>query len=283
MKNTVRAALIGAGFLATMGSVSASSIETIEVAEDFYILMSNGLGANVGVQLGADGVLLVDTMMERGNEAFDTALAAITDKPVRYVLNTHEHMDHNAGNARFSEQGATVIYHEASPDMGLPREVRFSDVLSKEMAGTRVDIYPVVSHTMNDAIYHLPEKNVVFMGDTYATNWHPTFYGGGREGQLGAIDLVLGLSDENTIIVPGHGPVTGTAGLILYRETFTAWLDRVQKLLEAGQTEDQMAANPQLRAIVDRFQQEEGGRSMPDSSYRRFIQRTIETEYTPRD
>lgn len=281
MNSILRAVALGVGLLTNSGLASAQQIETIELTDDFYILISNGLGANVGVQVGPDGLLLVDTMMARGDEQFDAALADISDAPVRYVLNTHEHMDHNSGNARFSATGATVVYHAASPDMGLPREVRFSGTLSDEMVGIGVDIYTVVSHTMNDAIIHLPDANVIFMGDTYATNWHPTFYGGGREGQLGAIDLVLSLSDENTTIVPGHGPVTGTAGLILYRDTFTAWLGRVQELTEAGLTEDQMAADPELLNIFSQFQQEEGGRPIPDSSYRRFIQRTIETEFTP--
>ncbi|WP_417457933.1 MBL fold metallo-hydrolase [Kordiimonas sp.] len=283
MKHITRAALFGAGLLMAVAPASATPIETIEVTEDFYILISNGLGANVGVQVGPDGVLLVDTMMERGNEAFDAALAAITDKSVRYVLNTHEHMDHNAGNTRFSEGGATLVYHKASPDLGLPRETRFSGTLSDQMAGTRVDIYTVVSHTMNDAIFHLPEKNVIFMGDTYATNWHPTFYGGGREGQLETIDLVLSLSDEATMIVPGHGPATGVAGLKQYRAAFTDWLDRMQQLVEAGQSEDQMADDAALQAIIARFQQEEGGRAIPENSFRRFIQRTIEREFTPRN
>ncbi|WP_262689919.1 MBL fold metallo-hydrolase [Kordiimonas aestuarii] len=252
-----------------------------QVSDDFYVLYPGlGQGSNVGVLKYDGGLLVVDAMMERASQELKSAIAEISPKTVTHVINTHGHMDHTGGNKMFEEVGATVVQYAPSPD----NDNRGLELLSTLTdAGLQLEVHPVKSHTASDLLIYLPEQNVLFTGDAFMTNWHPTFYGGGAAGQIDMIDTALGITDKDTIIVPGHGMITDREALIRYREAFGDWMKRLGQLVSAGVEGDSLLDDDGLREIALRFRQETPADPLPEGSYRRFVERSVSTEFMPVD
>ncbi|SDD89707.1 MBL fold metallo-hydrolase [Kordiimonas lacus] len=278
--------LLAAAFLLSTPFISADAesepqIRHHKIAKGFHVLYGgNGLGASVGVIETSDSLVLVDAMRDRTTAKLAAALQEISDKPVSHVFNTHRHEDHTSGNSAFVEQGAILVRQANGPGAGEGRQIRFEKKVILNVGGVRFEAYSVQSHTPEDALIRVPAANVIFLGDTFTTNWHPTFYSGGEAGQLAVVERVLALADDKTVIVPGHGNVTNRQGVIVYRDAFRDWMDRMRELASAGWTADQMAADVELKSISKRFLQDGSRDEMRPAGYRRFIKRTISTELT---
>jgi len=237
---------------------------TIEkVAEGIYAL--SGDGGNVGVSAGPDGVFIIDDQYAPMTPALSAAIEEISDSPVRFVINTHWHEDHTGGNENFGRMGAVVIAHDnvrarmsvpqameflkrevpASPSGALP-VITFSDSVGLHLNGDDVRVIHVAdAHTDGDAIIHFRKANVIHAGDTFFNGWYPFIdadSGGSIAGVMAAIDTMLGLSDESTRIIAGHGPVSGKAGLQAYRKMLVETVTRVRTLREEGKTADEIVA-----------------------------------------
>lgn len=255
-----------------------------QVRDGLYVLHGGDeLGANAGVLKHDKGLLLIDTMEERASAKLISALRVIADAPVTHVINTHHHLDHAGGNGAFLAEDAVLVRQSNDPHIGEAGKLNFDGRIALTVGGERVDLYAVRSHAPDDALVHLPGHNVLFTGDTFTTNWHPTFYAGGVTGQLAMIDLALDLSDNETVIVPGHGPVADRDGLLSYRAAFLDWLQRIRQLHAQGRTVEEMASDQQLRQISSRFFQAPASGRLPDQNFRRFIERTIGTIIAPAD
>lgn len=263
---------------------AGARIPVEQVRDGLYVLQGGDeLGANVGVLKHDKGLLLIDTMEEKASARLISALEAIADAPVTHVVNTHQHLDHAGGNRVFLGEGAVLVRRSKDPNSGEAEQLNFDGRIALAVGGESVDLYAVRSHAPDDALVDLPGQNVLFMGDAFTTNWHPTFYAGGETGQLAVIDLALDLSDDQTVIVPGHGPAVGRDGLLAYRATFLDWMQRMRQLQAQGRTVDEMAADQQLLQISIRFLQGSALEPIPDRSFRRFIERTIGTIGAPAD
>lgn len=250
-----------------------------KIRDGLYVLHGGmGQGASVGVRVGEDGILLVDAMRAESNERLSKAIRKISEKPVRFVLNTHSDADHSGGNEFFARAGATILAQENFRYSSAFHQVRFRDKLSLPFDGEEVEAQAVLSHAPDDALIFLRGSNVLFMGDAFTTNWHPTFYTGGVSGQFQAIDLALSLADEGTVVVPGHGPVTDRQGLLTYRKNTGDWLERVGELHRLGRSVDEMFRDEALQEIKDRFNGEGREEFIPEARLKRFIQRTVSSE-----
>jgi glyoxylase-like metal-dependent hydrolase (beta-lactamase superfamily II) len=195
-------------------------------------------------------------------------LAELTDKPVRTVVNTHWHRDHVAGNVFWAGKGATIIGHEnvtqrlsekikmdffgresePLPEAGRPA-VTFKKEKVVDTGEGKVRLFHVQpGHTDGDCIVHFQKDNVIHVGDLYFNGLYPYIgvsSGGSIGGMVAALTHVIGLIDDDAVVVPGHGPLSNRAELKEYVDMLSTIQQRVSKLLGEGKTlEEIQAAKP---------------------------------------
>jgi glyoxylase-like metal-dependent hydrolase (beta-lactamase superfamily II) len=262
--------LTGAGAArAQMGDPSKVTLKTTPVAGGVSVIEgANGFaGGNVGVSVGNDGIFIIDDELQPMTPKLKTALAALSKKPVRFVINTHWHADHTGGNGGLAAAGAIIVAHDnvrkrlsvdqfiefagqkmsfpASPPEALP-VVTFSNDVTLHLNGDDIHVFHVPpAHTDGDAIVHFIKANVVHMGDTFMGSSFPVIdvaSGGQLEGFITAANLVLGLCNDSTRIIPGHGAVGGPTELKAWRDMLVKVRDRLLPMAAAKKTLEQVKA-----------------------------------------
>lgn len=245
-------------------------IQTVPVAEGVYMLM--GRGGNIGVSVGDDGAFLVDDQFAPLTQKIEAAVRALTDHPIRFVINTHWHADHTGGNENLGKAGAIIVAHEnvrkrmsveqfieafnsrtpPAPPQALP-VITFTDAVTFHWNGDDIRVFHVnPAHTDGDAIIHFTTGNAVHMGDTYFNGTYPFIdvsSGGTLDGMIAAIDRVLGLADGNTKIIPGHGSLSNRAELRTYREMLAEVGRRLRRLIADGKTKAEVVAAKPTRDL----------------------------------
>jgi glyoxylase-like metal-dependent hydrolase (beta-lactamase superfamily II) len=251
--------LAGSGF--AQQDFSNVEVKATPIRDGLYLL--TGRGGNIMASVGDDGVFLVDDQYAPLTERILAALAAITDKPVRFVINTHWHGDHVGGNENLARAGAVIVAHEnvrrrmsteqfmaafnttvpASPAKALP-VVTFTGAVTLHLNGDDVRVIHVANaHTDGDSLVHFERANVLHMGDIYFNGLYPFIdlgSGGGIRGMIAAVELALELADDATVVVPGHGPLSNRAELAAYRDMLAGFRDRVAALKSEGQSLEQV-------------------------------------------
>jgi glyoxylase-like metal-dependent hydrolase (beta-lactamase superfamily II) len=196
------------------------------------------------------------------------AVATVTPKPVRFVVNTHWHFDHTGGNEAMAGSGAIIFAHEntrrrmsteqfiqafnmkipASPTAALP-VITFSDTITFYTNDDTVRTFHVANaHTDGDAIILFRKANVIHMGDTFFNGRYPLIdvsSGGSLPGMIAAANTGLAMSNADTRFIPGHGPLATRPDLVRYRDMLVATRDRVGQLIAQNKTLEQvLAAKP---------------------------------------
>jgi len=245
---------------------SKVEIKTTEVASNLYML--NGRGGNIGVSVGDDGVFIIDDQFAPLSEKIMAAISELSDKPVSYVINTHWHGDHTGGNENFGKSGAVIVAHEnvrqrmstkqfmkafgrevpAAPDAALP-VVTFSQNATFYFNDTQIQVMHLPSaHTDGDSMVLFTEANVLHMGDTFFNGFFPFIdqsSGGTLDGLIVAANKTLGMIDDTTKIIPGHGPLSDKAALTTYLAMLEEVKATMTPLITAGTSRaDVLAANP---------------------------------------
>lgn len=233
-----------------------------KVNDHFWVLHGGyGLGANVGMSVGEDGILLVDAMnINRGQQLID-AIRTISDKPIKYVINTHQHRDHRGGNEDLVKIGATIVYPDylkytsgaTTRYQGAKRDIQFSGQMSIKFNGDIFDLYHVKSHTWNDVIVKARKQNILFTGDNHATNWGPNIGVRGKRSMKDVFDLSLSLSDDSTVVVPGHIKLADKNHLIAYENKAQEWFSYVLTQAKLGKTTEQIAKSSKVTALMKWF------------------------------
>ena len=258
--------------LATLSLAAAAQdfskieIKTQKLNETTYMLV--GGGGNIAVSIGPDAVFVVDDQYAQMAPKIKAAIAALTKKPVQFMLNTHFHFDHTGGNEAFGTDGAVIVAHDnvrrrmsteqlisfigarqaASPKAALP-VITVPAQMSFHINGEEVHAFHVPrAHTDGDLIVHFRQGDIVHMGDTFFNGMYPfidTSSGGSAEGSIAAVDRVLAIATDKTQIIPGHGPLANKAALKSTRDMLVAVTMRIKALRAAGKSdEDIRAAKP---------------------------------------
>ena len=227
--------------------------------------MLTGSGGNIGLLVGKDAPFLVDDQFAPLTPKILAAVKALTDKPVRFLVNTHWHPDHTGGNENIAGAGVIIVAHDnvrirmsvdnfnavfnrttpASPATALPM-VTFSASVTFHLNNEDIHVVHVgPAHTDGDAIIHFTAANVLHMGDVFNNAGYPFIdlaTGGSFEGMIGAVDAALHFVNDSTRIIPGHGPMAGKAELVNYRNVLAKVRDRVALLIKQGKTKEQVIA-----------------------------------------
>jgi cyclase len=233
-------------------------LQTVKVADGLYVLMGGPAQGNVAVSIGNDGVFLVDTMYGQMHQKIVDAVRALSPQPVRYVVNTHLHGDHTAGNAAMAKLGAVIISHENmrkrmaeaqnAPPAGTLPLVTYADRLTLHFNGEEIEIYhPAPAHTDGDSIVYFRKANVVHVGDIPASLRYPNIGvndGGTVDGMMAAARQLMAIVKPDTKIIPGHlGPVVGFKEIEQQLKMFAAVRDRIATAIKAGKTEAEVIAS----------------------------------------
>jgi cyclase len=226
------------------------------------VYMLEGAGGNIGVSVGADGIVIVDDQFAPLAPKIQAALRGITDRPVRFVINTHWHSDHVGGNGYFQQQGP-VLAHEnvrrrmerggallggqrkvpAAPREALP-VITFNDRASLHLNGEEIRAlhYPG-GHTDGDAVIFFTRSKVVHMGDDFVTYGFPFIdvdSGGSVKGMIAAVRNVMATVPGDAKVIPGHGKISTVADLGAFAAMLEEAAARVQKGIQAGKTAEQL-------------------------------------------
>ena len=242
---------------------SKVQIETIPVANGVYMLV--GSGGNIGLSVGQDGAFLIDDQYAPLTDKIIKAISAVTDQPVRFLINTHWHYDHTGGNENIGKGGTIIVAHDnvrkrlakgqfmkafntnipPSPPKALP-VITFTDSVTFHWNDETLEVvHPKSAHTDGDAVIYFKNANVVHIGDLLFNGIYPFVdaeSGGSMEGLIAGVDQVLARIDDNTKVIPGHGPLGNKADLKAYRDMLADVHARMTELIKAGKNLDEIVA-----------------------------------------
>ena len=257
--NSLLAGLLLAGSSATL----AQSMDDVEIGVESVtdnVYMLTGRGGNIGLVVTEDGAFMIDDQYAPLTDRIVAAVESVTDQPIRFLLNTHWHFDHTGGNENMAEgEGTLIVAHDnvrermsteqvmeffdrtvpASPDATLP-VVTFNDSMTFHLGGQTIrSVHVPHAHTDGDSVVHLPDANVIHAGDTVFYGLYPFIdvgSGGSLAGMIAAVEHIAEHADENTTIIPGHGPIIDREQLMGYHEMLTTVHERLEQAIADGQS-----------------------------------------------
>lgn len=248
----------------TAQNFDSVNIKTTKVAGSVYML--EGSGGNIGVLIGNDGVILVDDQFAPLSEKIKKAIASISDKPIKFIINTHFHGDHSDGNKVFGGEGAIIVAHEnvrkrlstdyfyktykqeqkAMSYEGLPK-ITFAQSVNFNINGETVQvIYVKNAHTDGDAAIYFKESNVLHTGDVFVRYGLPFIDddgGGTIDGMISGAEQMLTMINDETKIIPGHGQISSKKDLLDYKNLLQTIRNRIADGIKAGKTVDQIISS----------------------------------------
>jgi glyoxylase-like metal-dependent hydrolase (beta-lactamase superfamily II) len=223
--------------------------------------MLESFGGNIGVLAGEGGVLLVDAEWPELNAKVRAAVAHISAKPIRYVINTHWHWDHAGGDADFARRGALIISSQETHDYileaqranaqnsgqyrrdpaGVPTLVLDSGTQRFYLGGQTVEImHAPPAHTNGDLVVRFVEADVLQTGDTFFNGFYPDIdfeHGGSVDGMISFYDTLYRMCGANTKVIPGHGPVANREDIRRFQSMLREVRNRVARAIAQGMSE----------------------------------------------
>jgi cyclase len=242
---------------------SKVQIKVTKVSGSVYML--EGAGGNIGASVGEDGIVVVDDQYAPLAEKIEAALKGVTDKPVRFIINTHFHGDHTGGNAFFQKQapviahdnvrkrleaggsvgnmGSVSMEHKPAPKEALPI-LTFDHDVTVHLNGEDIRALHFPSgHTDGDSIIFFPKSNVVHMGDDFVRYGFPFIdlaSGGSVEGMIAALEEVTPKLPPDVKVIPGHGNLSNLDDVREYVKMLIETRAVVEKGVKQGKTLDQL-------------------------------------------
>lgn len=250
-------------------------LSIVPVAGNVYMVQRPGGGGNIGVLVGPEGVLLVDSLFAPLSDKLVAAVKSVTDSEIRFLLNTHIHIDHIGGNENLANMGVLIFAHDntrlrfledkshfprqggsfaAQAPVGARPVITFNDSMSFHLNGEEVLAFLAPpAHTDGDTFVYFPEADVLHLGDVFRTTSYPIidkFNGGTLRGTIAALDKAIDMAGPNTKVIPGHGlDVVGRAEMEEFRAMILDIQSKVYAMIKDGAHLDEvMAAN-----VTDRY------------------------------
>jgi glyoxylase-like metal-dependent hydrolase (beta-lactamase superfamily II) len=261
-------------------SAGAAEIRVVPVQGNVYLL--EGAGGNIVAQVGKDGVLLVDAGIGTLTDAVSAAVRTLSDQPIRFILNTHAHLDHVGGNEALAKSGAPaggglvvagpaasaagIIAHEAVlyalsaptgepsvlPVGAWPTDAYPGDVKEVFSNGEAIQLlHQPAAHTNGDSLVFFRRSDVVVTGDIFDLTRYPVIdvkSGGTFRGIVDGLNRIIDLTipedwqEGGTMVIPGHGRIADEADVVEYRDAMTIIRDRIQGMIARGMTLEQVKA-----------------------------------------
>ncbi len=251
--------------MAQRADLASVDYRTEKVADGIYML-STAAGGNIGVLVGPDGAVIIDDQFDELAPKLRAAVALLTDKPIRFAINTHWHFDHTGANAAIGRTGTLIVAHgnvrkrmsttqlgtlSGSPTPPSPPEalpvITFDESLSMHLNGEDLDVMHLANaHTDGDAIIRFRKANVLHMGDVFFVGSYPfidTNSGGSMNGMIDALATALATVDDQTRIIPGHGPVSNRAKMQEFHDMLVTIRGRIVKQIRAGKSLEAVVAS----------------------------------------
>ncbi len=270
-------------------------VKATKLTENLYVLQ--GKGGNVALLFGEDGTFLIDADYADVTPSIIIEVEKITGKKdIEFLVNTHWHNDHTGGNEIMGKHNTLIIAHhnvrkrltesielkvfdkitQPQPKEALP-VITYATETAFHINNETIRVFHVENaHTDGDSVIEFTESNVIHAGDTYFNGFYPfidTATGGGIEGMIGAVDEILELADDKTVIIPGHGPVSNKAELQAYRDMLVNVRDKVKPMVEAGKSLEQIkAAHP-----LAEFNAEWGDGFLPPEKWLRIVVESLKS------
>jgi len=260
-----------------LGSVNSVYSQEKEIPESVAVKITDGIyvhqrwGANITISSGKDGLLIIDTGYPGSAAYSDSIIRAGFQKPVKYIVNTHLHFDHVGANNLLSKGGAVIVAHENTrkrmlkqwrapeipeiPDLRFPvippfpeeylPNLCFHDSIKIHFNDQLISCTHIPDgHSDCDVVIEFRDKNVIQTGDLFLSNSFPPIEGT-TKGYLAAVEYIIGMCDENTIVIPGHGRVSDRDGLKKYHEMISIANDRIKSLKSEGKSlKEVLDSNP---------------------------------------
>jgi glyoxylase-like metal-dependent hydrolase (beta-lactamase superfamily II) len=273
------AAAIFVAAISQAQTLTPEELAVWHVRDGIYMLV--GAGGNTTVQVGENGVLVVDTKLVSASDALLAAIRKISDRPIRYIVNTHWHADHVGSNEAIAKagstiaggnvsgaiadagEGAAVIAHEnvlvrmsgqenPPPFEAWPTDTLFTPRKDLYFNGEAIEIlHQPAAHTDGDSLVFFRRTDVISTGDVFTTTGYPVIRpedGGGIDGVIAALNRIIEITvpkekqEGGTLVIPGHGRLCDEADVVEYRDMVTIIRDRIKSMLEMGMTLRQVQA-----------------------------------------
>ncbi len=267
MKKTVTLAAVLYSLLITSNLFAQDNkVRAKEIKDGIYVI--EGRGGNIGLSVGEDGAFMIDDKFAPMADNIKAKIAEISpDTSIEFILNTHWHRDHTGGNESFHNDGSVIVSHDnvrkrlesggainffnaevppANPG-ALPM-ITFTENMSFHMNGQKLDLVhvgPGNAHTDGDSVVFFSPANIVHTGDLYFNGFYPFIdpdNGGSITGVVEAVDEILTKIDDDTIVIPGHGPLSNKSELTAYRDMLSAVAENISALRAEGKSDDEIIA-----------------------------------------
>ncbi|HJN94537.1 MAG TPA: MBL fold metallo-hydrolase [Gammaproteobacteria bacterium] len=259
-----------AGTLLAQGNFEGVELSIEHVAGNVYMVQRPGGGGNIGVQIGDDGVLLVDSLFAPLSDKLVAAVREVSDSEIRFLINTHIHVDHVGGNKNLAEMGVLIFAHDNTrlrfleekshyPRRGgsfAPQQavgarpvITFDNAIGFHLNGEEVRAFLAPpAHTDGDTFVYFPESDVLHLGDVFRTTSYPIvdlYNGGTLRGTIAALDLAIDMAGPDTKVIPGHGlSIVGREEMQEFLDMILDVRDQVYAMIRDGMhLEEVMEAN----------------------------------------
>jgi len=241
------------------------SIETIKLSDHIYMLI--GAGGNIGLSVGDDGAFVIDDQFAPLTSKIEASIKALTDKELKFLVNTHHHGDHTGGNANMKKLGATIIAHDnvrqhlemdnhdkMGSMEGLP-VITYNDKLSLFINGEKISVFHVHNaHTDGDSMLYFNAENVLHTGDVYFNGMYPFIdlnSGGSVDGYIEAVKQGINAINDDTKIIPGHGKASNKAEYKTFLTMLETLRTNVLAEIKKGKTEEDVANDTSITKVYD--------------------------------
>ena len=249
-------------------------VKPIAVSDNIHMLV--GKGGNIGVLTGSDGTFVIDDQFAPLTEKIISAIKSIGGDTPRFLVNTHFHGDHTGGNENLGKKGTLIAAHDnvrirltngsfisafgmKSPpadEAALP-VLTYSQDMHFHINNETVHVIHIANaHTDGDSIVHFKNANVIHAGDTFFNGFYPFIdaaHGGSLKGMINAAEQIIALSDDNTKIIPGHGPLTNKDQLQVYRDMLNTAYTRLLDLKNQGFSVDEVVNQKPLKDLESKW------------------------------